>query len=380
MIQTEAFGDRLLHHGYRFASGVPCSFLKYLINDAINRMRYIGAANEGDAVAIASGVHLGGQKCIVLMQNSGLTNAISPLTSLNFPFQLPVLGFVSLRGEAGLNDEPQHELTGAVTDKMLEISGVSYAYLSPDMETALNQLEEAEKIIAQNHPFFFIVRKSTFSEVNLMEEKVHEKRAREQIFGAVPLNEMTRLAALQTIVSERDDQTVLLAATGKTGRELYEIDDSKQHFYLVGSMGCASSLGLGLAMVKPRHRIVAIDGDGALLMRMGVLATNGYYGPKNLLHILLDNNCHDSTGGQKTVSHWVDFPTVALSCGYERVVEVNSLKELATAIVDWKMRPALTFLRVRVKKGSKKDLGRPSIKPHEVKERLMNFLKEEHRG
>lgn len=376
MINTEAFGERLLNHGYRFASGVPCSFLKYLINDAINRMSYIAAVNEGDAVAIASGVHMGGQKSLVLMQNSGLTNAISPLTSLNFPFRTPILGFVSLRGEAGLNDEPQHELTGIVTDKMLDICGVAHEHLSSDFETAAIQLEKADHVVRENRPFFFIVRKNTFSEVKLKEEQARDKRRGELIQRNSPLMEMTRLSALQTIAAEKDDKTVLLASTGKTGRELYEIGDSKQHLYMVGSMGCVSSLGLGIATVKPQHRIIAIDGDGALLMRMGALATNGYYGEGNLLHILIDNNCHDSTGGQRTVSHWVDFPAIAISCGYGRAVEANSLDELAQAIAHWKKHPVLSFIRVRVKRGSKKDLGRPSLKPHEIKERLMGFLRE----
>lgn len=374
MIDTNAFGSMLFDYGYRFASGVPCSFLKYLINHAINQMNYVGAVNEGDAVAIASGVHIGGKKAMVLMQNSGLTNAISPLTSLNYPFRVPVLGFVSLRGEAGLNDEPQHELTGTVTDKMLEVSGVAYDYLSPDLETAKTQLEKADGLIRGNRPFFFIVRKNTFSEVKLKEESSVEKSGGELIRSTAPLEAMTRLNVLETISAEKEEKTILLATTGKTGRELYEIDDSKQNLYMVGSMGCISSLGLGISLARPQNRVIAIDGDGALLMRMGSLATNGYYGKENLLHILIDNNCHDSTGGQRTVSHQVDFPAIALACGYGRVTDANTLDEIARAISLWKKDPVLSFIRVRVKKGSKKDLGRPSIKPHEVKERLMNFL------
>ncbi|HMG94091.1 MAG TPA: thiamine pyrophosphate-binding protein, partial [Chryseolinea sp.] len=138
MINTTTFGDELKRMGFEFYSGVPCSFLKSLINYAINECDYVMAANEGDAVAIASGAKLGGKKSVVLMQNSGLTNATSPLTSLNYTFKLPVLGFVSLRGEPGLKDEPQHELMGQITEKMLSLMEVKWAYLSGEIEEVLN--------------------------------------------------------------------------------------------------------------------------------------------------------------------------------------------------------------------------------------------------
>ena len=374
MLTTEHFGDLLKSYGYTFASGVPCSFLKYLINHAINHMNYVGAANEGDAVAISAGAYLSGRKSMVLMQNSGLTNAVSPLTSLNYPFRLPVLGFVSLRGEKGLNDEPQHELTGTVTDRMLEVCGAAYDYLSSDMDQATDQLIRANTIVEDNRSFFFIVRKNTFSQVDLIDRVPTPPAQVELQRSGATLQDMTRLSALEVISSFRDEKTVLLASTGKGGRELYEIGDAPNNLYMVGSMGCIGSLGLGLARNRSDLRVVAIDGDGALLMRMGSLATNAYYGSPNLLHILLDNNCHDSTGGQQTVSHHVDFPAIAHACGYPQSIEIHTLDELENRIRAWKREPVLTFLHVRVKKGSKPNLGRPSITPKAVKERLMGFI------
>ena len=154
MLNTNEFGNELKRLGFDFYSGVPCSFLKNLINYSINECEYIAAANEGDAVAIASGAYLGGRKSVVLMQNSGLTNCISPLTSLNYPFQIPLLGFVSLRGEPGLNDEPQHELMGQITTQILDLMQIKWQFLSPDESEAKRQLEEANKWIEQiNHSF-----------------------------------------------------------------------------------------------------------------------------------------------------------------------------------------------------------------------------------
>jgi phosphonopyruvate decarboxylase len=168
----------------------------------------------------------------------------------------------------------------------------------------------------------------------------------------------------------------LLATTGKTGRELYEIEDHPGNLYMVGSMGCVSSLGLGLALARPEKKVIAIDGDGALLMRMGSLATNGFYRPPNLLHVVLDNRCHDSTGGQDTVSENVGFAAVASHAGYPAAIEAHDLGEFTTAVQTWLQAGGLTLLSLPIARGSRKALGRPGIKPVEAKERLMRYLQQ----
>lgn len=360
--------------GYTFFSGVPCSFLKNLINYAINECDYVAAANEGDAVAIASGAYLGGKKSVVLMQNSGLTNAVSPLTSLNYPFRIPLLGFVSLRGEPGIPDEPQHELMGQITTQMLDLMDVEWQYLSKDFEEAKKQLIQADEHIARNRPFFFVVKKGTFDKVQLRNQPttIHLNQIRQHAHADHQMP--TRYDALSAINSMKDGNTVQLATTGKTGRELYEIEDADNNLYMVGSMGCISSLGLGLALSQPSKDIVVIDGDGSLLMRMGSLATNAYYHPANMIHILLDNNAHESTGGQSTVSHSINFIDIAASCGYTNSVHVHNLVELQTFLQEWKVNKGLTFVLLRISKNSKDQLARPHMKPHEVKERLQRFI------
>lgn len=374
MIDTKIFGDELKRLGFRFFSGVPCSFLKGLINYAINECQYIAASNEGDAIAIASGACLSGKKSVVLMQNSGLANAVSPLTSLIYPFRIPLIGFVSLRGQPEISDEPQHELMGQITTKLLDIMQIPWTYLSDDMEQNRQKLQLANQYIENNRPFFFVVKKETFGTVTLKKQPPHfhlnQVKRKKKSEDQYP----SRHEALTVIHSLKDRQSVLLATTGKTGRELYEIEDDDNHLYMVGSMGCISSLGLGLALTQKNKDIVVIDGDGSLLMRMGNLATNGYYHPDNMIHILLDNNAYESTGGQSTVSHNVDFVEIAASCGYTQSVYVHDLKELKAFIKEWKKKKGLTFLYLKISKASKPNLSRPNIKPYEVKERLQHFL------
>lgn len=374
MLNTNKFGNELKKLGFDFYSGVPCSFLKNLINYSINNCKYIAAANEGDAVAIASGAYLGGRKPVVLMQNSGLTNAVSPLTSLTYPFQIPVLGFVSLRGEPGLIDEPQHELMGQITTQMLDLMQIKWQYLSANSNVAMIQLEIANDWIEKKQPFFFVVKKETFEneKLKIEEKSIHKNKNKIKKTSSDELP--SRFETLKVINGCKNEKTVQLATTGKTGRELYEVEDCPNNLYMVGSMGGVSSLGLGLALTRQELDLVVIDGDGSLLMRMGSLATNGYYQPENMLHILLDNQTHDSTGGQSTVAHNVNFIDIAAACGYENSSYIHSLDELEKGIHEWKKTKGLTFFYLKIAQGSRQNLGRPKITPSEVKERLQRFI------
>jgi phosphonopyruvate decarboxylase len=374
MMNTRRFGKELQRLGFGFYSGVPCSYLKSLINYAINDCEYVAAANEGDAIAIASGALLGGKKPVVLMQNSGLANAVSPLVSLNYPFRIPILGFVSLRGDSGIPDEPQHELMGRITTKLLDLMQVKWMYLSSDLKSAKRQLLLAAKYVDRDQPFFFVVRKGTFEQEQLKKQEVSLNENLQKVVKQTADELPTRQQALQVIDSWKDSKTVLLATTGKTGRQLYEVKDAASNLYMVGSMGCIGSLGLGLALTKQSFDIVCIDGDGSILMRMGSLATNGYYSPPNMIHILLDNNAHDSTGGQRTVSHNVNFVEVASACGYAKSIYMHNLNELHARLKEWKPAKGLTFLYMRISPSSEEHLGRPVMKPYEVKERLQLYL------
>jgi phosphonopyruvate decarboxylase len=315
----------------------------------------------------------------VLIQNSGLTNALSPLTSLNYVFRIPVLGFVSLRGQPGLSDEPQHELLGEITEELLKVCRIETLLLEPDINAAGEQLRHADKVLRQDRSLFFIVRKGIFGDEPLLQQyRVPATEARLQISDS-PLTWPRRVEALAALSQLRDRDTLLLATTGKTGRELFELEDHPGNLYMVGSMGCVSSLGLGLAVALAHKKVIAIDGDGALLMRLGSLATNGFYRPANLLHVVLDNRCHDSTGGQDTVSGNVCFARVAVHAGYPAAIEVHDIAELTSAVAAWMQTGGLTLICLPIARGSRQDLGRPGIKPFEVKERLMRHVQQQDR-
>ena len=378
MLELHDFGSLLKEKGFTFFSGVPCSFLNEFINYSINNFQYITSTNEGEAVAISAGAYLGGKKPCVLMQNSGLTNALNPLASLNYCFQIPVLGFVSWRGEPGLQDEPEHLLLGEITGPLLDQCKIPNAVLSSDLAEAEQQLETALENFNDNKPFFFIVKKNTFSRVILQKEIEITRYRKELVEGKSRKAQPTRLQVLEKISQFKDKNTLLLTSTGKCGRELFEYDDSPNNLYMIGSMGYVSSIALGICLARPDKHVIALDGDGALLMRMGSMVTNGFYRPKNLLHVLLDNQSHDSTGGQDTVSGNVDFSRIAYETGYEKSMSVNDVEEIGNYIKQWKKNPVLTFMHVRIKKGSKNNLGRPTIKPHRVKERFMSFINNEH--
>lgn len=376
MLDTKEFGSALKENGFTFYSGVPCSFLKDLINFAINHCEYIIANNEGDAVATCAGAYLGGKKPVFLCQNSGLTNAVSPLTSLNQIFNIPILGFVSLRGEPGLPDEPQHELMGEITTSMLDLMRIKWEYLSNDPSHALIQLKNANLLIEDGESFFFVVKKGTFSTEKLLTQFPKSSSNRFRVKKTKPDSLPSREAALDCINHVKDRDTLIFATTGKTGRELYEIEDAPNNFYMVGSMGCISPLALGLALTRKNKKVIAIDGDGSMLMRLGAITTNGYYSPSNMLHLILDNNSYDSTGGQLTISHNVDFIGLAAAAGYSDVFYIHDLTELQERIENWKKNSGLTLLYLKIAKGSKENLGRPKIKPFEVKDRIIRFINE----
>ena len=323
---------------------------------------------------------------VVLMQNSGLSNALSPLTSLNHTFGIPILGFVSLRGERderGHNtDEPQHELLGVITDKLLETCEIEYAFLSADFDEAKKQVLYAHKVLESNKSFFFIVRDKTFIKVPLRYNPLQEMGLQNDDCPIAQTQEAlpTRLQALEVIQHIAiESKSTLLATTGKCGRELYELGDTPNQLYMVGSMGCVGALGLGIAL-KNETKVMAIDGDSALLMRLGALSTNAYYAKirdkGNFCHIVLDNESHDSTGGQFNLSPFVDFCAIARASGYEcvyHVRDVSELGEVLRAFIDCE-RGGAWFVYLRIAKGSKEPLGRPKITPKEVAARLSAFL------
>ena len=183
----------------------------------------------------------------------------------------------------------------------------------------------------------------------------------------------TRYQTIECVLETVSDETAIIATTGKCGRELFTIADRPQHLYQVGSMGGASGMGLGVAL-NTEKPVVMLDGDGALLMKMGSLATIGAYAPKNMLHIVLDNGVHDSTGGQATVSPHVDFAAVALACGYRRAATCDSIEGFQIALSSALLQDGPTLIHAKIQPGSLAELGRPTVKPADVARRFRDFV------
>jgi len=382
MIAAQVFVERARARGFDWYAGVPCSFLTPFINYTISdaSLCYLPCVNEGDAVATAAGAVIGGKRAVAMMQNSGLGNAVNPLTSLAFTFRIPMLVIVTLRGDPELTDEPQHELMGRITARMLDDMEIPWAWFPTEtgaIDTVLDRVDEQHRENAR--PFALVMRKGSVEPWPLPPEQTRftPERTSPGAYGSVADGATpapTRREVLDRIVAHTpEDRTVIIGTTGYTGRELSAIADRPNQFYMVGSMGCASSLGLGLSLARPDLRVVIVDGDGAALMRMGNFATIGAYGRSNLVHLVLDNTCHESTGAQATVSAGVSFGRIAQACGYGIALEGGDI-----GIVDRLLEDTTTngprFGRIRLTRGVMDNLPRPELGPEAVHQRLARHL------
>jgi phosphonopyruvate decarboxylase len=362
--------------GFDFYTGVPCSFLTAMINRVISdrTLDYVGAASEGEAVAIAAGAWLAGRRTIVMCQNSGLGNTVNPLTSLNFPFRIPTMMIVTWRGQPGLTDEPQHELMGEITGSVLDVMRIPNTGFPQEAGAVAAAIETAERTMDETGlPFAFVMPKGSIAD-EALDETPWPNRARGEITdltdGADPA---IRYAMLERFASCVGAEAAVVASTGFCGRELFNIADREQHLYQVGSMGCASGMGLGVALNVARP-VVVLDGDGAALMKLGTLATIGARAPQNLVHVILDNGAHESTGGQATVSPNVDFAQVAIGCGYRRAFRCDTPDGFERGLASALAAPGPTLVHVRIRPGTIDGLPRPTVKPPEVAARFKSFL------
>ena len=386
MIQARDFVEAARARGFSWYAGVPCSYLTPFINYVLqdSSLRYLSMANEGDAVALIAGVALGAtglppRRGISMMQNSGLGNAVSPLTSLTWTFRLPQLLIVTWRGQPGVADEPQHALMGPITPQLLELMQIPWELFPVRREEIAPALERATRHMdSSGQPYALLMQKGTVAACDLKADPLTVARPPSHAplvdAAAPPRSLVSREQALtQVLACTTDAATVVLASTGFCGRELFALQDRPSHFYMVGSMGCVSAIALGLALSRPDLRVVALDGDGAALMRMGTFATIGAYAPPNLWHLLLDNAVHDSTGGQSTVSRRLSFAGIAAACGYASALQTSELGKIAA----WLEAGPLTgprFACLLTRPGSPADLPRPTLGPVAVKERLRRHI------
>lgn len=379
MIRAGSFLELLNSKGQNPFIGVPCSFIKPLINYAIKseKLEYLPVNNEGEAVAVATGAYLAGKRPVVMMQNSGLGNCVSPLTSLNYVYRIPILMIITLRGEAGIKDEPQHELMGKITVDMLDIMKVKTGFFPDKEENIEKGIDAALDAMGKNGlPYSFIMRKDSVEKVETAKNE-SKRLYRGKLIPCAKRGEprLRRAGAIEIITGLLGMQTMVVSTTGKISRELFAMHDRPNQMYIVGSMGCASSIGLGLAMYQPGKRVAVLDGDGAALMRLESWVSIGHFASSNYIHFLLDNEAYESTGGQQTLSGSVNFPEIAIACGFASAVTVYEREELEKEIKRACASPGPHIVHVKVKSGSASDLGRPNLSPVQVKERFMDFVR-----
>lgn len=384
MIEARDFVEAARARGFDWYAGVPCSYLTPFINYVLQdrSLHYVSMPNEGDAVALIAGVSLSGSRGgrgVSMMQNSGLGNAVSPLTSLTWTFRLPQLLIVTWRGQPGVTDEPQHALMGPITPTMLETMQIAWELFPSEPGAVAPALDRAlAHMDATGLPYAFLMQKGSVAAYPLKGQSESAGKpllslAAQPRRGPVESRPSRSQVLHQVVAHTPQASTVVLASTGFCGRELYAIDDRPNQLYMVGSMGCVAPLALGLALSRPDLRVIALDGDGAALMRLGTFATIGAYAPRNLWHLLLDNGAHDSTGGQATVSGQISFAGIAAACGYATAIETEHVEQ----IVEWlesAPREGPRFACVLTRTGTMDPLPRPSTGPVEVKKRFLQHI------
>jgi len=373
MLEPSFFHNVLQEHDVNFFAGVPDSLLKNFcayISDTLPSEKHIIAANEGGAVGLGIGYHLATNKIpLIYMQNSGLGNVVNPLLSMadSEVCSVPMLLMIGWRGEPGVKDEPQHIKQGRVMLAMLDAMEIPYLIVEDEEEAVQSQISQAMAYVTENSaPYALIVRKNTFNKYDYQ--------------GAEGQSSLMREDAVETISQFFTDNTVFIATTGMTARELFEVREKagsphKQDFLVIGAMGHASQIALGTSLSAPTKKVICLDGDGALLMHMGSLGLNGTYGQDNLIHIVLNNGAHESVGAQKTITPHLCLTDLATACGYPSVQQASTAEGLKAALAEIKNTKGPHFIEVSTACGHRKDLGRPTIGPVENKNSVQEYTK-----
>lgn len=368
-MRVDKFLAILLENKFGPFTGVPCSVIGDLIKHIENSKssEYYTATSEGEAMGIAAGFALCGKMPVVLLQNDGLGNAINPISSLQLFYHLPVLLTVTWRGQPQSKpDAPQHHVMGKITPGLLDLLGIPYSLLEDDETMLRKDIQLAKKYaIKEKKTYAFIVRRGYFEQPLEVESNKHSNFT----------GKLKRINYIQAFAKRTRENDIVVATTGYTGREMLQESTDRGIFYMAGSMGCVTSIGLGIAIEHPKNRVYILDGDGALLMKLGTLGTIGFYKPKNFIHILFDNGLYESTGGQKTVSKAVNFTQLAINSGYSYAESVNTVDEFLRFLKNCQGKEGPTMCHVKIRSGTIKGLKRPSESGPELRDRFTNYLR-----
>ncbi len=375
MIDPKKFIEYLIEKEIDFYCGVPDSLLKELsfcIDEKIDSGNHIITANEGSAIALASGHYLAtGKTPLVYLQNSGLGNAINPLVSLcdSSVYKIPMLILIGWRGEPGNLDEPQHIKQGAIQEKILNTLEIPYEIIDNELKNYNLISDLISKSKNEDRPVALLIKKNTFSKYKTKKVTSNTSQL------------MLREKVLAEILNSEIKNEIFVTTTGKTSREFYELRKNNSEvinkdFLTIGSMGHCSQIALGISLFN-KNDVYCIDGDGSVIMHMGSLAINGTSNSKNFKHIILNNGSHESVGGQPTVGKKINFSKIAKSSGYKKVKKISTYTELKKSIKWLNSNEGPLLLEVLIKNGSRENLGRPIESPCENKLNFMKNLKNE---
>ena len=337
--------DTCLKAGIDFFTGVPDSLLKGLCNELYARYgtdtdTHVVAHNEGGAIALCAGHYLAsGRPGLCYMQNSGLGNAVNPLSSLMDPdvYAMPCLLVIGWRGEPGVKDEPLADFEALMAEMKLG-------------KTAA-----------------FVVRKGAL------------KASSSPSYGN-PYT-MTRENAAAVILAASSPDDIFVSTTGKLSREVFELreargEDHSRDFLTVGSMGHAGMIALRIASEKETRRVWCLDGDGACLMHLGALPVIARRLPSNLVHIVINNGAHETVGGMPVCCGSMNIPAIASAAGYPVVRSADSEEQLGSVLSECLSSvQGPVLIEVKCACGSREDLGRPTTTPIQNRDAFMDNIR-----
>jgi len=375
MINPKLLFEILHNNEITFFTGIPDSLLKDFcayVTDNVSNENHIINSNEGAAIGLAAGYYFStGKPALVYMQNSGLGNSINPLLSLADVevYSVPMLLVIGWRGEPSKKDEPQHTKQGRVMLKMLEAVEIPYEIINADTKNLSELIAKAVIYMKEkSSPYALVISEGTFEEYKL----------KSNIESSYPLK---REDAIKIILDNLNDNSVIVSTTGKTSREVFEYREINKQghdkdFLTVGSMGHSSQIALGIALMNRNRQVYVLDGDGAVIMHMGTLAILGTEAYDNFKHIIINNGAHDSVGGQPTAAFKIDFTAIAKACGFTNALIAQTSEQIVEELRKLRQSKGPTLLEIRVNKGARSNLGRPTTTPKENKESFMEFLSE----
>jgi len=355
-MDTDKFTKILEKNQFGPYVGIPCSTFKYLLNYIIEKkIEYYPCTSEGEAMGLAAGIALTQKNIpIVYMQSDGFANALNPLTSLQMPYSIPSLLLISHRGDPQSQDAEQHKVMGASLKPILDILDVPFEEIDPyDFKKQVSRIKKS--MIDNSECFALIIPQGTFDKY-----AVDRPSERKKLY--------LRSEYLEKLNEYIVPTDIVVGSTGLIGREMSSIIKSGAKFYMSGSMGCASSIGLGLALKNPDKRVFVLDGDGALLMKMGALTTVAVNKPKNFIHICFSNDCYESTGGQPL--NPIDLDDIASLCGYKECLTITKLKNMRT----FTNLEGPVFLNILIRPGQNNPAPRPNETLKELAEKFRKLL------